>query len=118
MVLLAARSALSMSAPLAELSERQLFQECLDSNLGSMEVSRLHAAVKSEPVCGDHSACRRYMRAFQSRAIARNPRLVDFGALSTPYPRLLIAHDISDAADIFRCKIFLRCSSYPRCRSA
>ena len=23
---------------------------------GSMEVSRLHAAVKSEPVCGDHSA--------------------------------------------------------------
>ena len=29
---------------------------------GSMEASRLHAAVKSEPVCGDHSACRRYMR--------------------------------------------------------
>ena len=52
---------------------------------GSMEASRLHAAVKSEPVCGDHSACRRYMRAFQSQAIARNPRLVDFGALSSPY---------------------------------
>ena len=51
---------------------------------GSMEASRLHAAVKSEPVCGDHSARRRYMRAFQSQAIARNPTLVDFGALSTP----------------------------------
>ena len=36
---------------------------------GSMEASRLHAAVKSEPVCGDHSACRRYMRAFQSQAV-------------------------------------------------
>jgi len=51
---------------------------------GSMEASHLHAAVKSVPVCGDHSACRTYMRAFQSQAIARNPRLVDFGALSSP----------------------------------
>ena len=37
---------------------------------GGMEASRLHAAVKSEPVCGDHSAHRRDMRAFQSEAIA------------------------------------------------
>ena len=27
------------------------------------------------------------MRAFQSQAFARNPRLVDFGALWAPYPR-------------------------------
>ena len=52
---------------------------------GSMEASRLHAAVKSAPVCGDHSAHRRDRRAFQSQFFARNPRLVDFGALSTPY---------------------------------
>ena len=51
---------------------------------GSMEASRLHAAVKSAPVCGDHSAHRRDMRAFQSQFFARNPRLVDLGALSTP----------------------------------
>ena len=51
---------------------------------GGMEASRLHAAVKSEPVCGDHSAHRRDRRAFQSQAIARNPTLVDFGALWAP----------------------------------
>ena len=43
------------------------------------------SAVKSEPVCGDHRAHRRDMRAFQSQAIARNPTPVDFGALRTPY---------------------------------
>ena len=43
---------------------------------GRMQASRLHAPVKSEPVCGDHSARRRYMRAFQSQAIARNPTVV------------------------------------------
>ena len=66
---------------------------CLDFDAtGRMEASRLHAPVKSEPVCGDHSARRRYMRAFQSQAklrFARNPTLVDFafcvGALSTTY---------------------------------
>ena len=42
--------------------------------------SRLHAAVKSEPVSGDHSAqnTERYMASsFQSQAIARNPTVVD-----------------------------------------
>ena len=51
---------------------------------GRMQASRLHAPVKSEPVCGDHSAHRRDRRAFHSQAIARNPTVVDFGALSTP----------------------------------
>ena len=50
-----------------------------------MEASRLHAPVKSEPVCGDHSPRRRYIRAVQSQAIARNPTLVDFAALWAPY---------------------------------
>ena len=36
---------------------------------GRMQASRLHAPVKSEPVCGDHSAHRRDMRAFQSQAL-------------------------------------------------
>ena len=39
---------------------------------GGMEASRLHAAVKSEPVCGDHSARRRYMRAFPSKFGAKS----------------------------------------------
>ena len=54
---------------------------------GRMDASRLHAPVKSEPVCGDHSAHRRERRAFQSQAIARNPTLVDFGALWAPYQK-------------------------------
>jgi len=45
----------------------------------------LHAAVKLEPVCGDHSAQKGTLRAFQSQAFGRNPRLVDFGALWAPY---------------------------------
>ena len=44
---------------------------------GRMQASRLHAPVKSEPVCGDHSAHRRDMRAFQRHAFARTPTLVD-----------------------------------------
>ena len=51
---------------------------------GGMEASRLHAAVKSEPVCGDHSAQKGTLRAFQSQAMARNPTVVDFGALASP----------------------------------
>ena len=52
---------------------------------GSMEASRLHAAVKSEPICGDHSARRRgTCELFQSQAMARNPTVVDFGALASP----------------------------------
>ena len=38
---------------------------------GRMQASRLHAPVKSEPVCGDHSPRRRYIRAFQSQARLR-----------------------------------------------
>ena len=50
---------------------------------GGMEASRLHAAVKLEPVCGDHSAQKGTQRAIQSQAFVRNPTLVDFGALWT-----------------------------------
>ena len=39
----------------------------------ALEASRLHAAVKSEPVCGDHSAHRRDRRAFQSQALREIP---------------------------------------------
>ena len=51
---------------------------------GRMEASRLHAPVKSKPVCGDHSAQKGTLRAIQSQIFARNPTLVDFGALRTP----------------------------------
>ena len=47
-------------------------------------VSIVHAAVKSEPVCGDHSTRRRYMRAFQSPAIARIPHWWFSGAVGAP----------------------------------
>ena len=40
---------------------------------GGMEASRLHAAMKSEPVCGDHSAHHRDRRAFQSQALREIP---------------------------------------------
>ena len=50
-----------------------------------MEASRLHAAVKSEPVCGDHSAHRRDMRAlFRVKRLREIPHWWKFGALRTP----------------------------------
>ena len=36
------------------------------------------------------------MRAFQSQIFARNPRLVDFGALSTPYSRPFVSRHSAD----------------------
>ena len=48
--------------------------------------------VKSEPVCGDHSAHRRDMRAFRVKLWARNPTLADFGALWAPYAQVCSSH--------------------------
>ena len=48
---------------------------------GQRSISRLHAAVKSEPVYSDHSAHRRDMRAFQSQAIAKSHTRGFWGAV-------------------------------------
>ena len=45
-------------------------------SLEASSIMCLHAAVnKLEPVCGDHSAQKGTLRAFQSQAFGRNPRL-------------------------------------------